>query len=248
MLRTLFWVTWFFGYLLWSMPLYGKVKRLRRQGRAEEGQTLMYKVIKNWATVLLRNIQVKLIVEGIENLPPADEAVVFACNHQSYVDIPVMLAGLDFPRPLLAKSMIGKVPFLGKWLRLLGCVLVKREDMRSSVLALRACEQVVKNGQSIVIFPEGTRSQCDTMGPFKEGIAHVATKTGARIVPMAIDGSHRVLEGSNYRLQKCTVRLVILPPIETAALTKEEKKALSGVLAAQIEAARSGGKEQPGHV
>ena len=245
MLRTLFWLSWFFGYLMIKVPRYWKVKRLGRQGKTEEQREMLLAEIKQWATRLLRNIQVKLVVEGIENLPPPEEPVVFACNHQSYMDVPVLLSGLDFPRPLLSKTLIGKVPFLGKWMRLLGCVFVEREDMRSSLVALRECERVVKNGQSIIIFPEGTRSMQDEMGPFKEGIVHIAVKAGARVVPLAIDGSHRVLEGSRYRLQKTTVRLVIMPPMETAGLNKAEKKALSDTLAEMIDTARRGENSHP---
>ena len=103
MLRTLFWALWFLCYLVGRLPLYWKAKRLQKQGKKKEVDAVARGAAKKWGGLLLKHIGVKLTVEGCENLPPPDEPVVFVCNHQSYIDIPVLLAGLDFPRALLAR-------------------------------------------------------------------------------------------------------------------------------------------------
>lgn len=244
MLRTLYWVCWFFGYMWLQNKQYRRAVRLGQAGGLEEQTALVKQQVRQWASRLLHNISVKLVVEGKENLPKAGETVVFACNHQSYVDIPVVLAGLDEAHPLLAKKELGKVPFMGKWMHILGCVFVDRADMRSAIAALRESEAVIKSGRSLIIFPEGTRSKSDKMAPFKEGTVHVASRCGVKIVPLAVDGTYRALEGSGYRLKKCTVRLVVLPAVDTTGLTKEQQKALPGQLAQMIETARAGKKKE----
>ncbi|MDL2323775.1 1-acyl-sn-glycerol-3-phosphate acyltransferase [Ruminococcaceae bacterium OttesenSCG-928-A16] len=238
MLRTFFWIGWLFAYLFVSLPEYFKAKSLGKQGRVEEQQQLVRKKVKKWATVLLRYTKVKLVVTGTENLPPTDEAVAFAANHQSYFDIPVLLSGLDFPRALLAKKELSRVPLLRGWMNLLGCLYVDRHDVRASVAVLKDCEALLASGSSLIICPEGTRSKADEMGEFKAGIVRVATKAKVRIVPIAIDGTYKALEGNQGRMKKCTVRMVILPAIETEGLSREEQKALPAKLEGIIRAAK----------
>lgn len=234
MLRTFRWVAWLFGYLFLSLPLYFKAKKLGKQGKIQEQQEIVQKKVQGWATELLQKTGVSLTIEGKENLPQNGQAVAFAANHQSYFDIPVLLSGLDFPHPLLAKKELSKVPMLSGWMNLLGCLYVDRNNMKSSMRTLKQCEGVLESGSSLIICPEGTRSKSDTMGEFKAGVVRVATKAKAPIVPVAIDGTWRALEGNNYKMQKCAVRLVILPQVETANLTKEEQKQLPAKLEEMI--------------
>lgn len=238
MLRTIFWITWLFAYLFVSLPQYFKARRLGKQGRVEEQQAVVRQKVKKWATLLLRYTRVSLQVEGMENLPPPEEAVAFATNHQSYFDIPVLLSGLDFPRALLAKKELSRVPLLSGWMNLLGCLYVDRHDVRASVRVLNDCEALLKSGSSLIICPEGTRSKADEMGEFKPGIVRVATKAKVRIVPVAIDGTYRALEGNGFRMQKCKVRMVILPAVETANLSREEQKALPAKLEEMVRQAK----------
>lgn len=238
MLRTLFWVTWLFGYFIYKLPTYWKVKRLARQGRTEEHRALVDKTVRGWAQLLMKNIGVPVTVEGAENLPGQDETVVFVSNHQSYIDIPVMLGYLEAPHPLMAKRELGKVPFLGKWMTQLGCIFVQRDDARASVVAMREAEAVLERGSSLIVCPEGTRSRSDEMNEFKAGAVRIATKAGVPVVPVVIDGTWRVLEGSNWKLQKAPVRMVVLPKVETATLSREEQKNLHKVLEEQIRAAK----------
>lgn len=238
MLRTLFWVTWLFAYFAYKLPTYWKAKRLGKQGRIEEQQELVEHTVQHWARLLLKNLKVPVVLEGAENLPPKDKTVVYVSNHQSYVDIPVLLGYLAAPCPLMGKRELGKVPFLGKWMHLLGCIFVAREDARASVVAMRQAEAVLEGGRSLIVCPEGTRSRSDDMGEFKGGAVRIATKAGVPVVPIAIDGTWRVLEGSHWRLKRATVRMVVLPMVETATLSREEQKGLHKVLEDDIRRAK----------
>lgn len=224
MLRTITWIAWLFGYLFTCLPTYFKAKRLGKQGKVEEEQEIVREKVYDWATLLLKKTKVTLVVEGKENLPKEGEAVAFASNHQGYFDIPVLLSGLDFPHPLLAKKELSHIPLLSGWMNLLGCLYVDRKDARSSMRTLKQCETVLESGSSLIICPEGTRSKSDDIGEFKAGIVRVACKAKVPIVPVAIDGTWRALEGNKFRMQKCAVRLVILPQVKTEGLSREEQK------------------------
>ena len=229
MIRTFFWAVWLFAYFISLTPVYWKVRRLEKRSGPEaaaEHNALVQKQVKLWTTRLLRNIGLAVTVEGAENLPGADETVVFVVNHQSYLDIPVVLGSIGRAYPLLGKRQLGKIPFLGAWMRRLGCIFVERDDARASVAALRACDELVEKGSSLIIFPEGTRSGGDVIGEFKGGAMRVALKAKVPVVPIVLNGTGRAMEGNNWRLRKGRVRVQVLPPVPTAELSRAEQKAL----------------------
>ena len=230
MLRTIWWISYLFLYLITRLPYTIKLNRLQRQGRKAEAQAIIDKQVALWAQRLLMHIKVDVAVEGRENLPAANEVVVFAANHQSYLDIPVLLASIAPPPPLLARKEIGQVPFLGLWMRRLGCVFVQREDARSGMQALKEAQAVVEGGRSLVVFPEGTRSKSDRLGEFQAGVVRIAAKAKVPVVPVVIDGTFRGLEDGGFELRPAKVRLVILPRVETANLSREEQKQLPQTL------------------
>ena len=93
--------------------------------------------------------------------------------------------GLDEPYGILAKEELGKIPLLNRWMKLLGCVFVKRDDIRASVKAQNDATAIVESGKSFVIFPEGTRYKGEEggAGEFKAGAFRIAIKTGAIRMP-----------------------------------------------------------------
>lgn len=238
MLRTIFWLTWLVGYFISCLPTKWKAIRLGKQGKTEERKKLIEKRVGHWGRLLLRYIKVDVTVEGKENLPEPGKTVVFVSNHQSYMDIPILLGYLDKPHALMAKSQLGKIPFLSAWMRLLGCIFVEREDARAAVASMRQAEETLQRGDSLIICPEGTRSKSDTLNEFKAGAVRIAVKAGVDVVPVAIDGSYRALEGSGWKLTKCKVRLVILPAVPTKDLDRASQKELPKKLKDMVRAAK----------
>lgn len=239
-LKTLGWVLWFFGYMLRKVPTRLRVNRLAKQGRLAERDALVSSEVGKWSTRLLRHIKLTVVVNGRENLPPQGANVVYASNHQSYLDIPVLLANLYPTPPLMGKGMLGKIPLLGGWMRALGCVFVDTKDTRSAIAALKQAEETVQSGKSMIIFPEGTRSQSDELGEFKGGAMRIAWKAGVPIVPIAVDGTWRGLEGNGFRLGgPLTVKMTVLPAMETAGLDKAAQKAMPARLEEIIRAAKA---------
>lgn len=238
MLKSLFWAAWLFAFIIGRLPAYLRAKRLLRQGRTQEAQAVVDRQIYLWTSRLMKHIKMDVTIEGSENLPPKGQPAIFVCNHQSYLDIVILLSDLNGPHGFMAKESLAKIPFLGGWVRLIGCVLVEREDIRAAAAAMRAAEEHVEAGRSLIIFPEGTRSMSDEMGEFKGGAVRIALKTGAPIVPVAIDGAWKALEGNRYRVQPTQPRMVILPMIETKDLDRAAQKALPAQLEALIRAAK----------
>ncbi len=224
-LKTLGWLCWMAGYLIGRLPAYWKTKRLAKRGRMAEHDALVRYQVTRWAPRLLRHIKCDVRVSGGENVPEG-EVLAIACNHQSFLDIPVLLAHINPPVPLLSKAEIGKVPMLGGWMRHLGCIFVKRGDRRAGMDVMKQAEAQLKGGQSMIIFPEGTRSKTGRIGEYKAGVVRIAVRAGVRILPVVLKGTSKGLEDNGFRVKPTQVSLTILPPVETRGLTREAQKAL----------------------
>ncbi len=166
----------------------------------------------------------EVIVTGQENIPK-DRPFVLMANHQSMMDPFVIMATIGVPIAFIAKIELKKVPVLNKWMESVGCIFMDRSDLRESMKALMAGIKKVKAGDNMCIFPEGTRTD-GPMLEFKGGSFKLATKSGAPILPLTIDGTHRILEDNNFWIKKATVRLTYHPIIETKGLSKEEESLL----------------------
>lgn len=139
----------------------------------------------------LLNFLFRIEIKGKENIKEIGNSCIIASNHQSYLD-PILL-GYAFPRPLryFSKKDMFSVPFLSFLIRHLGAIPIDREEMTS--MTMRQGVRVIKEGNYLVIFPEGTRSRTGKLLEPKEGIGFLHYKTGAPIVPVFISGSGRAL-------------------------------------------------------
>lgn len=168
---------------------------------------------------------VKKTVIGLENVP-TNEAVLYVANHRSYFDVPVAYSCLPTLTGFMAKKEIEKIPFLRTWMRFLQCLFLDREDIRQGLkTVLKGIEQI-KNGYSVFISPEGTRSQGKEMLPFKEGSFKMAEKTGCAIIPVAISNTDAVFEQHIPRVRPAHVVLEFGKPIYPKELSKEQQKFL----------------------
>jgi 1-acyl-sn-glycerol-3-phosphate acyltransferase len=220
MLHTLIAVVKFFWYLVRSQPERRVVERLDREGRVAERDAIVNDKVGSWARYVVKIAGGTVEVAGAENVP-RDTAVVFVGNHQSNLDIPILLGFIDKPKAFISKIEVLKVPYLGAWMRFMQCTFIDRKDMRQSVRAMQEAIETVKKGYSLVIFPEGHRSKGAPVAEFKAGSFKLALKAGVPIVPVTIDGSWRLLEEKG-RLQDARVRVTLHPAIPTAGLSREE--------------------------
>ena len=149
--RTIALFVYLFGYMIVHYSVLCKAERALAAGDTETVRQLVKKHIPHWSKGILNVTGVRLSVEGLDNIPK-DGPCVFVANHRSYYDIPLLLAGLDEPYGILAKEELGKIPLLNRWMKLLGCVFVQRDDVRASVRALNDATAIVESGRSFIIF------------------------------------------------------------------------------------------------
>jgi 1-acyl-sn-glycerol-3-phosphate acyltransferase len=167
---------------------------------------------------------VRVTAIGVDRLEPG-RSYVFASNHQSIYDIPIVFTALPLQLRIVAKDSLGSFPFLGWHLRRTGHLLVDRRSPGAGIVKRMA--QLVGGARSLIVFPEGTRSRDGAVAPFKGGMFLVAIDAGLPVVPVSIAGSrHVMLKG---RLMTCPgdVTITIHDPIPTAGVGRSGARALA---------------------
>lgn len=226
MFKTIIWYAYFFLSIPLTIPTLLKVKRLEKAGKTEEKDALVHKFTTSWAKKLLKILDVKVTVHGIENLPK-DKTVLFVGNHQGNFDIPIYMSYIDIPKGFVAKIELTKIVGIKTWMEYMNCIFMDRSSIRKAGEAIVTGIKSLKSGNSLVIFPEGTRSRGNKMGEFKAGSFKLATKSKTPIVPVTMSGSYKIMEGNaNKHLTTADIDLYIHPIIETANLSKDEQDAL----------------------
>ena len=237
MIRTVIWVVYFFAYLFFAQPMLWKVRKLRKEGKIEEHDRIVRTMVNNWALRLMKLAGATMEVTGKENIP--EGPVVFAANHQGYADIPLLLTQLDKQNPLIAKKELEKVPLLRDWMTELNCIFIDRDNARQAMDSLKKANELLSEGYSVCIFPEGTRSKGGEIKEFKGGTIRLATRAKVPIVPCCIEGTYNMLEANKgFKITPAKLQLHILPAIETADLSREEIKALDERLRSVIKEKR----------
>jgi 1-acyl-sn-glycerol-3-phosphate acyltransferase len=173
-----------------------------------------------WALLKLANSPVQ--VEGLEHLVPG-QAYVYAANHRSNFDIYVLLATLPGPFLFVAKKSLFKIPIFGHALARMGSISVDRTNLQSAIQSLNQATAIVKNGVSMIIFPEGTRATCGELLPFKKGVFIMALKAGQPIVPVSISGTRFIQPRGAFRINPGPIRVVISPPISPSSCRRKEE-------------------------
>jgi HAD superfamily hydrolase (TIGR01490 family) len=156
---------------------------------------------------------VRLDVRGAEHL--ATRPAVFLFNHQSQLDVLILAKLLHGGFTGVAKRELSRSPGFGLMFRLADVAFVDRHDHDQAVKALQPAVQKLRDGISLVIAPEGTRSATPALGPFKKGAFHVAMQAGVPIVPIVIRNSGQLMWRSARTIHSGTVQVVVLPPIPT---------------------------------
>ncbi|MBR1523004.1 MAG: 1-acyl-sn-glycerol-3-phosphate acyltransferase [Lachnospiraceae bacterium] len=170
----------------------------------------------------------KVTETGREKLP-RDEAVLYVANHRSIFDIVLLDARIPAPTAIVAKKEMKKVPILSWWMILKHCKFLDREDLKQNLQIILECIEDAKNGQTILIYPEGTRSKSESeldIAPFKEGSMKIALKSGIKVVPVALHGTRDLLEKQFPRIRPGKVTISYGDPIDPKALDKEQQKHL----------------------
>lgn len=184
----------------------------------KDWQEYLFKGAVFWSKYLILPVIAKVDVLGLEHLPK-NKPVIFVSNHQSYVDIPVLMKALPVSFRFIVKKEFFSAPIFGGFTRRSGHLAVDRETGAEAHKTLLAAAEMIKKGRSIAIFPEGTRTPDGNIGKFKRGGFALAFMTGVPVVPVAISGSYKIMKRNNPLLWPHRVKVTIGKPIH---LTKIE--------------------------
>lgn len=157
----------------------------------------------------------------VEGDPPADidhRGYVVVANHESQAD-PFLLSHLPWDMRWVAKAELFDVPLAGWLLRLGGDIPIRRGDRESAHEMMEACKSTLKNGLSVMIFPEGTRSRDGSLLPFKAGAFQLALETGAKVLPLALAGTRRCRPKGSLGFGEARAIAKVLAPIDPATFT-----------------------------
>ncbi|WP_434297942.1 lysophospholipid acyltransferase family protein [Clostridium sporogenes] len=215
----------FVFYMMLSLLRIIKLKYLKRKGNKEEIEKYINKSVLGWANFIVKGIGIRINKKGLENVP--DGPCLFVGNHQGLLDVPVIVSSLDRYVGFVAKKEMLKLRILTYWMKEMKCVFMDRQNVRAAVKTINEGVENLKNGYSMLIFPEGTRSRGENLGEFKKGSMKLGIKAGVPIVPMAINGTYKVREANGGKIKAADVDLIVCPPIYPKELSKEEQNNLS---------------------
>ncbi len=186
---------------------------------------MAHKVARIWAGSILDVSGIRAKVRGMANIDPK-KTYIFMANHQSNFDIPVLLVYLSVQFRWLAKEELFKIPLFGYAMKRVGYISIDRSDVRSAIKSLKQAAQIIRKGTSVVIFPEGTRSDDGQISGFKKGGFIMALDAQVPIIPIVIHGTRTIMPKKQLRIRPQNVAMEIKSPIETSSYTRKTKDLL----------------------
>jgi 1-acyl-sn-glycerol-3-phosphate acyltransferase len=188
-----------------------------------------------WSRISLFLAGARVTLRGMEHLPSGP--VIFMSNHQSNFDIPSLLASLPCRIYWIAKKELFDIPVFGASMKRGGYIPLDRSDGRKALKSMEAAAAIIRAGKSVVMFPEGTRSQDLRLLPFKRGGFMLALRAGVPVVPVTINGSGRVNPAGRTVIRPGEITITLHPPVvPSAAGSRTEAETL---LMEQVHAAIS---------
>ncbi|MDR2588905.1 MAG: 1-acyl-sn-glycerol-3-phosphate acyltransferase [Spirochaetales bacterium] len=189
------------------------------------GRGILNLSARMWARHFLFLVGTRVIVEGRGNVPDGGRVCIIS-NHESILDILVLIAYSGMTPGFVAKRELAFIPVLNFWMFMLHCVFIDRGSVKRSFRSLERGVKSLARGNPMVIFPEGTRSRTGRIGEFRPGSFHLASRAGALILPVTLINTAGVFEKTG-RFRSQTVRLVIHAPVPTAGISASDTAGLA---------------------
>ncbi len=181
-----------------------------------------HKIAGIWARTILFVSRIRVTVKGFYHIDPS-RSYIYMPNHQSLFDIPVLLSYLDVQFRWLAKKELFNIPIFGQAMKRIGYISIDRSNRKSAFESLLRAAEIIRNGVSVMIFPEGTRSKDRIIIPFKKGGFVLAVDSGVPIVPIIIHGTGEIMPKEEMLIRHGNVLLEIRQPIETSGYSRKNK-------------------------
>lgn len=193
-----------------------------------------HRLAQAWARACLAVSGGRLTVIGAENLYKHPVAV-YASNHTSYMDTPVIFATLPFQFRILAKKELWSIPFIGWYLARSGQIPVETENARGSLASLNAGVKALRAGMPLFVFPEGSRTPDGELKSFMAGAGFLAIRAQVAVVPIALSGVYDLLPIHTGHFFPCDMTLTVGEPIETTGMTMRQAEELTLKVRSRIE-------------
>lgn len=200
--------------------------------------TLYHRHARLWSLLGLRLAGIKLEVTGAEKVPSGP--LIFMSNHQGNFDILTLFQAIPQRFSWIAKEELFRIPIFGHSMARAGYIPLDRGDGRRALKSVEAAANLIRGGQSVVIFPEGTRTPDGELLPFKKGGFLLASKAGVPIIPITINGSMRINPKIRLELYPGTIRVRFADPIPTSGPAGKDR----GKLMEDVRLAIDGGLER----
>jgi 1-acyl-sn-glycerol-3-phosphate acyltransferase len=193
-----------------------------------------HRIARIWARGCVWASGSKLRVRGAENLY-RHKVAVYASNHTSYMDTPVIFAALPFQFRILARSVLWPIPFIGWYLNRSGQIPIDTNNPRATLSSLGAAAKALRSGMALFVFPEGRRTLDGNLQTFLSGAAYLAIRTQVPLVPMALSGVYELLPIHTRHFFPGELTLNVGVPIETKGMSLRQTEELTAQLRLSIE-------------
>lgn len=202
-----------------------KIDDAKAAGDFAEERKWILDSTSTFGPMIMEEFGCNLHIQGEENIPDEGPVVIIS-NHQSYTDIPVLMAVFrKFQFGFIAKQYLARAPLLGSWMPRIRSVFIENDNPRAALDAIYRGVEYINKGFSMAIFPEGTRSKGSEVGTFMRGALKLATKPGVPIIPVSINGTYKTFEETGVA-RGARIDVIVHPKIETAGITRAEEKLL----------------------
>lgn len=221
MFKTL--VYWIFmaRFFLFMFLNFKRLERFKNNNDREKFNKLFHKGNSIYCDAVFKSSKSNFEVIGREKID-LNETYLLVSNHLSIVDIASVVKA--FPKEVVfaAKKELSNIILFSKWLKLIGCIFLDRENARNAIKEINRGIEVLKNGTSMCVFPEGTRGDGKTIGDFKKGSFKLALKSNVKILPTVLVGTRNVYEDNNRRMRKGDIKVIFLDPLDPSKMSNDE--------------------------
>jgi 1-acyl-sn-glycerol-3-phosphate acyltransferase len=173
-----------------------------------------------WSKCILWTFRIKLTVKGLENID-LNRPYIYVSNHASMVDIPTVIVALNGKVNIVFKKELTRVPLWGWALRFGHFIMIDRSNPRDAMASIERAAQTIRSGQSVILFPEGTRSTDGKLQQFKRGAFTLAAKSRVPVVPMILNNTFGILPKGSLNVKRADISVVLERPILTDNLSSK---------------------------
>jgi 1-acyl-sn-glycerol-3-phosphate acyltransferase len=183
-------------------------------------------VAKFWTNSILLAAGVKLEIFGLEKIN-RNRSYIFIGNHQSHFDVLSVFSAIPFTVRFMAKKELYRIPIFGWALAATGTIKIDRANRQRAIASMNDALDRISNGVSVVVFPEGTRSDDGEIQPFKKGGFVLAIRGGIPIIPISVSGSRFILRKHSRNVTSGRIKMVFGDPIDTSKYSYQQREELS---------------------